>query len=297
MRIAVTGSTGLIGQALVPALRAAGHIPVPLVRRTPKPGEVQWDPATGSLDPAGLAGIDGAVNLAGETIATRWTSEARRKIRESRIQATRLLAETMAGLTPRPSVLISVSAVGYYGDRGDELLTEGSGPGEGFLAQLAQDWEQSAEPARSAGIRVVHPRFGIVLSKEGGALGQMLLPFKLGIGGRLGSGRQWMSWIALEDVVAGLLHLLQTDTLQGPVNFAAPGAVRNAEFTRRLAKVLARPAIIPAPRPALYLLYGKDMPQETLFVSSRVIPHKLEESGFRFRYPELEPALRHVLEL
>ena len=265
------------------------------MRRTPGPGEIRWDPDARQLDAAALQGIDGAINLAGENIATRWTDRARERIRTSRIMGTTLLAETMAGLSPRPRVLISVSAVGFYGDRGEEVLTEESGPGQGFLPQLAQEWEGAAQPARRAGIRVVHPRFGIVLSGDGGALEKMLPPFRLGVGGRLGSGKQWMSWIAMDDVIGALLHLLRTETLEGPVNFTAPGAVRNAEFTRCLGKVLGRPTIFPVPTAALYLLYGREMPREALLASTRVTPRRLEQSAYRFRFPELETALKRVL--
>jgi uncharacterized protein (TIGR01777 family) len=295
MRIVITGSSGLIGRALLPALRAAGHEAIPVVRRPPNQGEIRWDPASGMLERSALEGIDGAINLAGENIATRWTDESKRKIRESRITGTRLLAETMARLATRPRVLVSVSAIGYYGDRDEELLTEESAPGQGFLPQLGQEWEASAQPARAAGIRVVHPRLGIVLSSEGGALKKMLLPFKLGIGGRFGSGEQWMSWIAIDDVIGGLLFLLGTDAPSGPVNFAAPGAVRNKEFTRRLGEFLHRPTFFPTPSAALYLLYGREMPEEALLASARVVPRRLLDTGFQFRLPELEPALKHVL--
>lgn len=295
MRIAITGSNGLIGQALLPMLKAAGHDAVPLVRRPPEAGEVQWDPALGRLDPKDLAGINGAINLAGENIATRWTDESKRRIRESRIRGTTLLAETMAALSPRPGVLISVSAVGYYGDRGDEELTEESGAGRGFLPGLAREWEASAQAADAVGIRVVHPRLGIVLSAKGGALGKMLPPFRLGVGGRLGSGRQWMSWIAIEDVVAAMLHLLKDDSVQDAVNFTAPAPVRNSEFTRQLGKALHRPTIFPVPTPALQVLYGKEMPEEALLASTRVVPRRLLEAGFQFQFPEIGAAFRHIL--
>jgi uncharacterized protein (TIGR01777 family) len=297
MRVAVTGSSGLIGQALLPALQAKGFETLALVRRPPARGEVQWDPARGTLDPAALNGIGAAINLAGESIATRWTDESRRRIRDSRIAATTLLATTMARLEPRPETLISVSAVGIYGDRADEVLTETSTPGLGFLPSLAQDWEAAAQPARDAGIRVVHPRMGIVLTEKGGALDKMLLPFKLGVGGRMGSGEQWMSWIAMEDVIAGFIHLLESPAIQGPVNFTAPGPVRNVEFTRALGRALHRPTILPVPLPALHLLYGKEMPREALLASTRVKPQRLVDSGFRFRFSEIEAGLEHVLDI
>jgi hypothetical protein len=295
MRIGITGSSGLIGQALLPVLKAAGHEVIPLVRRPPKQGEVEWDPARLRLNPGDLAGIEGAINLAGENIATRWTDENKRKIRESRINGTTLLAETMAALSPRPRVLISVSAVGFYGDRGDEALTEESAAGQGFLPALALAWEASAQPASAAGIRVVVPRMGIVLSQQGGALRKMLPPFKLGVAGRLGSGRQWMSWIAIDDVVAAMLRMLGDDSLRGPVNLTAPTPVRNSEFTTRLGNVLHRPTLFPVPKAALRVLYGKEMPEEALLASARVVPQRLLDTGFQFRYPELEPALKHVL--
>ena len=294
MRIAVTGSSGLLGQALLPALEAAGHDTVALVRRPPGRGEARWDPATGSIDRSALEGVEGAINLAGKNVGTRWTESARREIQESRISSTTLLARTMATLSPRPAVLVSMSAVGYYGDRGEESLTEDSTAGQGFLPDLVQAWEASADPARAAGIRVVHPRAGVVLSREGGALKKLLPAFRLGVGGRVGSGRQWMSWIALDDVVAGLIFLLGHDVAAGPVNLAAP-PVRNSDFTRELGRALHRPAIIPAPLPALQLVYGKQMIAENLLASTRVSASRLLESGFRLRFPEIRGAFEHVL--
>jgi uncharacterized protein (TIGR01777 family) len=294
MRVAVTGSSGLLGQALLPALEAAGHETIALVRRPPIRGEARWDPATGSIDRSALEGIDGAINLAGKNVGTRWSDRARREIRESRISSTTLLAHTLAALSPQPKVLVSMSAVGYYGDRGDELLTEESGPGNGFLPDLVSAWEASADAARTADIRVVHPRAGVVLSREGGALKKMLPAFQLGAGGRVGSGRQWMSWIALDDMIAGLVFLLTCDSLAGPVNLSA-SPVRNSEFTRQLGGALRRPAIIPAPVPALQLVYGKQMIEENLLASTRVSSSRLLESGFRLRFPEIGAAFDHVL--
>jgi uncharacterized protein (TIGR01777 family) len=295
MRIAMTGSSGLIGQALRSALTRAGHSVIPLVRRAPSPGEIEWNPQTGTLDPATLEGFDAAINLAGENIATRWTGEARKKIRESRVKSTALLASVLSSRERKPGVLISISAVGYYGDRGEEPLDESKGPGTGFLPRLAEEWEAAADPARAAGIRVVHPRLGIVLSRDGGALDKMRLPFKLGLGGRLGSGKQWMTWIAMDDVIGGVQFLLSERASRGPVNLVAPGVVRNAEFTRILGNVLSRPTIFPVPPAALYLLYGRDMPLETLLASARALPQAITRAGYQFRFPELEPALRHVL--
>jgi uncharacterized protein (TIGR01777 family) len=296
MRVAVTGSSGLIGQALVPALRAAGHETLALVRRAPTgPGEVRWDPEAGTIDTDALRNIEGAINLAGKNVGTRWSNEARSEMRESRIKSTRLLAGTMASLSPRPGVLVSMSAVGYYGDRGEELLSEASGPGQGFLPDLVGEWEAAARAAAEAGIRVIHPRAGVVLSRESGALKKMLLPFQLGVGGRVGSGRQWMSWIALDDIVAGLVYLLTHRSLTGPVNLSAT-PVRNAEFTSQLGKALHRPALIPAPIPALQLIYGKQMIEENLLWSTRVSSSRVVEAGFQLGFPEIGLALRHVLE-
>ena len=296
MKVVVTGSSGMIGGALVPALKAAGHDVTRLVRRAPSAGEIEWDPEKGTLDPKALDGVQAAINLAGANIATRWTDRAKREIRASRVGGTKLLAETLARASPKPDVLLSISAVGYYGDRGDEVLNESSGPGTGFLPSLSQDWEAAADAARAAGIRVVHPRLGIVLSRHGGALAKLLPPFKLGVGGKLGPGTQWMSWIALDDVLGALLHLLQTAAVSGPVNLVAPRAVRNSEFTQVLAHVLSRPALFTVPAPALYLVYGREMPKEALLASTRAIPQRLDESGYAFKYPALETALRKVLE-
>lgn len=294
MRVAVTGSSGLIGQALLPALKAAGHETIALVRRPPGRGEVRWDPATGSIDRSALDGIDGAINLAGKNVGTRWTESSRREMQESRTSSTALLSRTLAQLSPRPGVLVSMSAVGYYGDGGEEILTEDGGPGHGFLPDLVRSWEASADTARAAGIRVVHPRAGVVLSREGGALKKMLPAFRVGAGGRVGSGRQWMSWIALDDVVAGLVFLLTHAAIGGPVNLAA-APVRNSEFTRQLGRVLHRPAIIPAPVPALQLVYGKQMIEENLLWSTRVSSDRLLGSGFQFRFSEIQAALMHLL--
>lgn len=297
MRIAVTGATGLIGRALVRALAAAGHRVDRVSRRAPAPGstDVQWDPERGRLDPQALAGIDAAVHLAGESIAAgRWTSTVRARIRESRVGGTRLLAATLARLDPPPRVLVSASAVGYYGDRGDEPLDEASPPGSGFLADVAREWEAAAEPARAAGIRVVTPRIGLVLAREGGALGRMLLPFRLGLGGVVGSGRQYWSWITLPDLVRVLERALEDASLAGPVNAVAPGPVTNREFTRTLGRVLGRPAVLPLPAAAVRVLLG-EMGEALLLGGARVLPRRLERAGFQFQHPGLEGALRAVL--
>ncbi len=297
MKILVSGASGLIGSALVPVLTASGHDVIRLVRSQPAAGEaaVRWDPEAGTLDAAGLEGLDAVVHLAGENLAEgRWTAEKKRRIRESRVKGTRLLCEALAGLARPPRVLVSASAVGYYGDRGDELLTKESPPGSGFLAAVARDWEAAAEPARRAGIRVVHPRMGPVLTPAGGVLAKMLPPFQAGLGGRVGSGRQYVSWIAVDDLLDAMLHLLATEALRGPVNMVAPRPVTNAEFAATLGRVLGRPAVLAVPAFAARLALG-EMADEVLLASARVTPVRLAASGYRFRYPELEGALRHLL--
>lgn len=297
MDVAITGSSGFIGTALTLALTSGGHRVRRVVRRAPsQAGEVQWDPMAGTIDRAGLAGVDAVVNLAGEGIATRrWSDEQKRRIRESRTKATRLISETAAGLDPRPSVLISGSGVDYYGDRGDEELTETSPPGAGFLAGVCVDWEMSTEPASNAGVRTAFLRTGIVLHPKGGALPRMLPLFKLGLGGRFGDGRQWWPWITLEDEVGAILHVLGTD-VSGPVNCVAPQPVTNAQFTRTLARVLQRPAVVPVPRLGPTVLLGSELVQSLLYDSDRVLPTRLLESGYRFTNPDLEDALRTLLD-
>lgn len=297
LHVAVTGASGLIGSALVPHLTAHGHRVRPIVRRAPRDGEIGWDPDSGRLDPRDLEGVDAVVHLAGENVGGRWTAGRKARIRSSRLVGTRLLSEGLARTSKRPAVLVSASAVGIYGDRGDEILDEESplgDPKEDFLAAVGQEWESAAEPARAAGIRVVHPRFGVVLSPEGGALGRMLLPFRLGLGGRLGSGSQWMSWISIDDAIAAVLHLLATDSLRGPVNVTAPEPVRNRDFTRALGRALSRPTPFAVPSFALRLAFG-EMADGTLLASTRVMPRRLLASSFRFSHPDLESGLRHVL--
>jgi uncharacterized protein (TIGR01777 family) len=297
MKVLVTGSSGLVGRALVERLASEGHGVARLVRTLPREpqSEFQWDPAQGRLDPAVLEGLDAAVHLGGENIsAGRWTASQKERIRGSRVDSTRLLARTLAGLSSKPSVLVCASAIGYYGNRGEEILSEESGPGTGFLPEVCQAWEAASKPAEEAGIRVVRLRIGVVLSGAGGALPRMLSAFKLGLGGRLGSGRQYMSWIALEDLAAALALAITDDRLRGPVNAVAPSPVTNAEFTRVLAKVLGRPAVLPAPAFALRLLLGQ-MAEELLLASARVVPRKLKETGFRYRHPDVEGALRGLL--
>jgi uncharacterized protein len=295
MRVAVTGSHGLIGSAVTSALRARGDRVVGLVRDGAGGAEdVAWNPAQGRIDAARLEGIDAAVHLAGATLATRWTPEQKEAIQQSRLLGTGLLARALAGLTARPRVIVSGSAVGYYGNRGDELLTESSGPGTGFLAEVCQAWEAAADPARRAGIRVTHPRFGVVLAGQGGILAKIAPIFRLGAGGPLGHGRQYLPWVAIDDAVGGILLALERDELDGPVNVVAPRAVTNREFTSALGHALGRPAVIPVPATALRAMFG-EMADEALLASQRVEPARLRSAGYAFRFGELEPALRHVL--
>jgi len=296
MRVAITGSSGLIGSALVPSLAGGGRQVFRLVRGVvPGANCIRWDPSTGVRDGALLEGLDAVVHLAGENIAGgRWTARRKAEIRRSRVEGTARLAEALARLARRPKVLAVASAIGFYGDRGAETLTEESPGGNDFLAQVCREWEAAAGPAAQAEIRVVNLRFGIVLSPAGGALQKMLLPFKFGAGGRVGSGRQYWSWIALDDVVGAIQHALATEALAGPVNVVAPAAVSNAEFTRVLGRVLRRPAIAPLPAFAARLAFG-EMADALLLASARVVPRRLQETGYSFRYPELEGALRHLL--
>jgi uncharacterized protein (TIGR01777 family) len=295
LRVAVSGASGLIGTALSVALERDGHAVLPLVRaRTAGPGEIAWEPEAGRIDAAALEGLDAVVHLAGENVAQRWTSRVRERILQSRVRGTRLLADTLASLRRPPEVLVSASAVGYYGDRGDELLDESSTPGNDFLAGVAEAWEGAAKPAAEAGIRVAHPRFGVVLSPAGGALKRMLPAFRLGAGGRVGSGRQWMSWIALDDAVDALRFVIDTPGLAGPIDFTAPEPVTNEEFTRVLSRVLGRPAFLEIPAVALRLLFG-EMADRTLLASQRARPTRLLGAGFSFRHPSLEDALTALL--
>lgn len=289
-RIAVTGSTGLIGSALAAALAAEGHQVVRIVRSRPGPGDVRWDPARGEIDARGLEGVDAVVHLAGENVGQRWSREVKARIRQSRVQGTRLLSETLASLREKPNVLVSASATGIYGDRGDEPLTEASSPGQDFLAEVGQEWEAATAPASERGVRVVFARFGVVLTRRGGALARLLPPFQLGVGGKLGSGRQWMSWISIADLVGAVRFALDTPGLAGPVNVVAPHPVTNAELTRTLGRVLGRPTLFTVPAAALRLVYG-EMADATLFASQRALPERLLGAGFRFHHPELREAL------
>jgi uncharacterized protein (TIGR01777 family) len=297
MKVVVSGSTGLVGSALCRALASNGHVVTKLVRDDPgaKP-DVFWDPANGKIDAAKLEAVDGVVHLAGENIASgRWSEKQKARIRDSRVQGTRLLCDALAKLNAKPRVLVCASAVGYYGDRRDELLDENSPAGANmFLVEVCKEWEASTASARAAGIRVVNTRFGVVLSRDGGALAKMLTPFKLGVGGVIGDGKQYLSWVALDDTVGAIEHCLSVQSLAGPVNVVAPQPVTNREFTKTLGKVLRRPTIFPMPASAARLALGQ-MADELLLASARVRPTKLLESNYTFRYPQLEGALRHVL--
>jgi uncharacterized protein (TIGR01777 family) len=302
MRVVVTGATGFIGSALVPFLASGGHAVTRLVRpgraRPSGLGAVRdalWDPGAGALDRTALDGADAVIHLAGEGIAeARWGAEKKARIRASRVGSTRLLAETLATVERPPRVLVSASAIGVYGDRGDERLTEAAEPGRGFLAEVGRDWEAAAEPARRRGLRVVHPRIGMVAWPTGGALAKLLPVFRVGGGGKVGSGRQWVSWIALDDLLDVLLALAQDDRYSGAVNAVAPRPLTNADFTRVLAGVLGRPAALGVPAFAARLAFG-EIADEVLLASQRVVPAKLEAAGHPFRHPDLEGALRHML--
>ena len=296
MNIVLSGSHGLIGSALASVLAGRGHRVIRLVRGRPasSPQEIGWDPAAGTIDGRALEGAEAVIHLAGASVAKgRWTAARKALIRESRVGSTRLLARTLARLTRRPRVLICASAVGYYGHRGDEILVEESVPGQGFLAEVCQEWEAAAEAARQAGIRVVHLRTGLVLAPAGGALATMLPVFRLGLGGRFGSGRQWMSWITLDDEVDAIAHALNRDTLQGPVNLVSPQPVTNREFTSTLARILRRPAVFAVPGAALRVVIGEAAGE--LLGSQRAHPARLLGGGYTFRYPELDAGLRHLL--
>jgi uncharacterized protein (TIGR01777 family) len=295
MRIAITGSSGLIGTALRADLEADGHEVVRVVRSGGGPGTVAWDIEAGSIDAAGLEGLDGVVHLAGEGIGEkRWTDEQKRRIRESRTQGTALLTEALAGLAAPPPVLVSGSAIGIYGDRGDEQLTEASPPGTGFLAEVTKDWEAAAAPAEAAGIRVAKVRTGIVLAPHGGVLVRLTKLARFGLLGKLGSGHQWMSWISLADEVGAIRFLLDHD-IRGPVNLTAPVPVTNEVLTKALGRVLHRPTFLPVPSFGPKLLVGAELAETLLYEGQRVLPEVLQEAGFEFRHPEIEPTLRAVL--
>lgn len=291
-RIAITGASGFIGSALARSLTTDGNEVVRIGRD--EGSDVRWDPARGALDESALDGVAAVVHLAGATIAKRWTQERKREIRESRLQGTRLIAEHCARMTRPPEVLVSGSAIGIYGSRGDDWLDERSAVGDDFLAAVSREWEEATAPARAAGIRVVLLRTGVVLHPAGGALAKMLLPFQLGAGGWLGTGRQWMSWISRTDLIGAIHHALQTPAIAGPMNATAPEPVTNRTFTATLARVLRRPALVPVPAFALRLLFG-EMADGTVLASQRVRPAVLEGAGFRFQHPSLSSALRFEL--
>ena len=295
MTVAVTGSTGMIGSAIVRVLTTRGHAVRPIVRRPARnDAEIFWDQQRDAIDVGRLAGVDAVINLAGASLAQRWSDRAKQTIRDSRIKGTATLARAIASLDQKPRVMLSGSAIGIYGLRGDEMLDEASTLGDDFLASVASDWEAATQPALGAGIRVAKLRTGLVVSPSGGVLAKMLLPFRLGVGGRFGSGQQWMSWIALSDYVEAVTFLLNDASISGPYNLVAPNPVTNEEFTRVLARVLRRPAFFHVPRAALTLVLG-EMAETTILASQRVRPRRLLEAGFNFSLPTLEAALRAEL--
>ncbi|HET8713163.1 MAG TPA: TIGR01777 family oxidoreductase [Gemmatimonadales bacterium] len=296
MKIAVSGSTGLIGSPLVEVLKARGDAVVRLVRPPAKagPDSIQWDPERGRIDRAGLEAVDAVIHLAGENVFGRWSSAKKRRIRDSRVQGTRLISDTIASLAKRPATLLAASAIGFYGNQRDQPLTEQSPSGSDFLAEVAREWEAATASAARAGVRVVNMRFGVVLTPRGGALGKMLPPFRLGVGGPVGSGNQFVSWIALEDAINAIVYLLGKTEVTGPVNITAPNPVTNREMATTLGRVLHRPSVVPVPSFALKMAFGAEG-ADMLQSGQRVLPERLVASGFTFRFPALEPALRHLL--
>src|SRR6266852_5951303 len=279
MKIVITGASGLVGSALVPKLKAEGAEVTPLVRSAAKSGEIEWHPDLKSIDAPALEGFDAVINLAGDGIANgRWTEEKKRRILDSRVNGTRLLSETMAKLLRKPATFINASAVGFYGDRGDEILDEQSESGGGFLAGVCREWEKATEPASKAGVRVVNLRFGPIMAREGGMLAKLLTPFKLGLAGKVGSGKQYISWVAIDDVVGAINLALSDESLSGPLNIVSPNPVTNEEFTKTLGRVLSRPTVLAMPEFAARLAFG-EMADEMLLVSQRVVPRKLKEGG------------------
>jgi uncharacterized protein (TIGR01777 family) len=297
--VVIAGASGRVGRALSESLEAHGHAVRHLVRREVRDSqrEIYWDPAKGEIDADELNGVDAVVNLSGENIAGgRWTEVFKQRIRSSRVQSTLLLARTVAGLPHKPRVLCSASAIGFYGVRGDERLDENSPSGGGFLADLCREWEAANEPASQAGIRVVTLRIGVVMSRHGGALAKMLGPFKSGMGGVIGSGTQYISWIGLDDLVSAIEYVIDNDELEGPVNATAPQPVTNGEFTRALGRQLGRPTMVPVPAFALRLMVGREMADEMLLGGAKIYPDKLQQAGFEFRHPTIESALAAALD-
>lgn len=295
MRIAIAGASGLVGKALTPLLEAEGHDVVRLVRSWPKAGEIEWHPNQDSIDTGKLEGFDAIINLAGENVAEgRWTEEKKKKIHDSRVNGTHLLSEAIAKLTTKPRCFLCASATGIYGDRGDETLDEQSESGGGFLAGVCREWEKATEPAHRAGVRVVNFRFGPILARAGGMLEKMLTPFKMGLGGKIGAGKQYISWVAIEDAVAVIKRVLSDDSIRGPLNVVSPKPVTNERFTRALGEVLSRPTVMAVPAFAARLAFG-EMADEMLLVSQKVIPKKLQAAGFQFEYSDLETALQHYV--
>ncbi len=296
MQVAVTGASGLIGTALVAALRERGDRVTTIGRGTAS--DVRWDPSAGLLESGALEGVDTVVHLAGESLGEKkWTVGQKQRILDSRVQGTELVASTIAGLTPQPAVFVSASAVGFYGDRGDEVLTEASSPSPpgNFLSDVCVAWEAATARAEAAGIRTVHLRTGVVLSQEGGALAQMLTPFKLGFGGRIASGRQYMSWVSITDEVGAILHAIDTQAVRGPLNVTAPEPVTNAEFTKALGGALHRPTLLPIPLTPLKARYGAELVERLLVEGQRVLPARLEATGYTFRHPSLGAAFDAIL--
>jgi uncharacterized protein (TIGR01777 family) len=296
MKVLISGSHGLVGSTLIKSLESDGQEVVRLVRHPPTGApEIEWSPERYSIALARLEGFDAVIHLAGESIAEgRWNEEKKRRIRESRVKGTRLLSDSLANIKHPPKSFLCASAIGYYGNRGDEILTESSPPGDDFLAEVCVEWEKASEEAVQKGIRTVNLRFGIILDSKGGALAKMLPPFRMGVGGKIGAGRQWMSWIALDDVVGAIKRALTNETLSGPVNFVAPNPVTNREFTKTLGKVLSRPTLFSIPAFGARLAFG-EMADALLLSSQRVEPERLKKAGYQFRYSELKGALRHVL--
>jgi len=295
MKVAIAGASGLVGSALIPKLEDESIEVTRLVRESPKPGEIEWHPNQDTIKPDRLKGFDAIINLAGENIAEgRWTDEKKRKIHDSRVYGTHLLSEAMAKVDPKPQVFLCASATGIYGDRGDEILNEQSESGGGFLAGVCREWEQATEPASKAGVRVVNLRFGPILAAEGGMMAKMLTPFKMGMGGKIGSGKQYISWVAIDDVVNAIKLALKDESILGPLNIVSPNPVTNEVLTKTLGHVLNRPTALAMPAFAARLAFG-EMADEMLLVSQRVVPKKLTEARFEFRFPDLESALKEYV--